>query len=261
MGIRVFLRLTGLLVLAVANVVGQSGCPEPNFLAAATVNLKPSATSHIDVVRQIDSSYTGFEVTDLAPYRTISVTPHFERQFADCVSHAIPSNPFSSVPVANAPGAGSQLQASEALAAGSYFVGKIVESGTAIDFGIFDSQHNLASETVFTPPTVNPPFNQAQTLLSLTLADLNADGIPDLIAVVVAPIALSYHSGGVWTFLGNGDGTFQAGRNQNLTSRGQFMPALTVAVGDLNGEQTRPHNGCAVQRKFDGGIRQWRWDI
>ena len=54
-------RLAGLLVMAPVAVIAQSICPPVNFLVARTINLKPSATSHIDAVRQSDGSYTGFE--------------------------------------------------------------------------------------------------------------------------------------------------------------------------------------------------------
>src|SRR5258707_1245902 len=70
------------LAMASFSAFAQSTCPSVNFLTARSASLKPSATSHIDVIRQSDGSYTGFEVADAAPYRTLNVTPHFEKQFS-----------------------------------------------------------------------------------------------------------------------------------------------------------------------------------
>ena len=100
----------------------QFACPSLNFLDASTVNLTPSATSHIDVVRQSDGSYTGFEVTNAAPFRTIATTPHFEKQFAACLPHTLPASPRTTPPNANPGGAGSQLQVSMILPSGSLFL-------------------------------------------------------------------------------------------------------------------------------------------
>ena len=85
-------------------MAGQSTCPEPNFLTARTVSLKPSVSSHIDAVLQGDGTYTGFEVTDAAPYRTISVTPHFADQFAACLPHKLPAAPSTVPPPLTRPG-------------------------------------------------------------------------------------------------------------------------------------------------------------
>src|SRR5271155_5770017 len=87
-----FLRGGALVALAAVCAMGQNNCPSSlNFLTAATVNLKPSPTSHIDVVRQSDGSYTGF------------ASPQ-----------ATPPNP-------NPIGAGSQLQVSTSIGSGSQF--------------------------------------------------------------------------------------------------------------------------------------------
>src|SRR5579864_152358 len=98
--------------------MAQSTCPEVNLLSARTLNLKPSSTSHIDLSRQNDGSYTGYEVVDAAPYRVIKTTPHFQRQFADCLPHSLPESPMGSPPVENPPGAESQYQVSETLPSG-----------------------------------------------------------------------------------------------------------------------------------------------
>ncbi len=195
-------------------IEAQTACPAVNFLEARRVDLKPDAGSHIDVVRQSDGSYTGFQVANDAPYGVIQATPHFERQFAACIPHAEPAKaPLGLLPVANPPGAGSQLQVSEPVGA-NYFMAHIAGDGLTLYFDIFDAQHNLISEK-----TVEGPADEPFT--SLALDDLNGDGKLDLIAAF---------GQGVWTFRGNGDGTFQAGARQALAA------AQTFAVADLNGD-------------------------
>jgi uncharacterized protein (TIGR03437 family) len=232
-------RVAGLLALVAGSLAAQSTCPAVNFLTARTVNLKPSPTSHIDVVRQSDGSYTGYEVADAAPYRIIQTTPHFERQFAACIPHTIPASPSAVSPAPNPPGAGSQLQVSAAVGS-NYFVARISADQVTLNFDVFDSQHSLVSETPF-ESLITPPGAAGQAIehfQSLALADLNGDGKLDLIAVAVldGPPAAGIEYGGVWTFLGNGDGTFQVGNRQVLTSRTFTVPAQSASIADLNGD-------------------------
>ncbi len=229
-------RLAVLLLVISISAAAQSLCPSVNFLAARTANLKPSPTSHVDVVRQGDGSYTGFEVTDAAPYRAIRTTPHFEQQFAACLPHTLPASP-SGVPAANPVGAGSQLQVSAPIGA-NFFAAHISDDQLTIYFDVFDAQHNLLSEKPFTS-VVSPPGyvgSANERFQSLALADLNNDGKLDFIAVLDTPLAQSIAYGGVWTFLGDGDGTFQTGDRQVLTSRALLMAAQSVAIADLNGD-------------------------
>jgi len=198
-----------------------------NFLTARTVNLKPSATTHIDAVRQSDGSYTGFEVTDAAPYRLIETTSHLERQFAACIPHTIPASPSTALPTANPLGASSQLQVSAPMGP-NYFVAHLSADALTIYFDVFDAQHNLLSEKPFTG-------SAGEIFQSLSLADLNADTKLDLIAVMDSAAAAPASYGGVWTFLGNGDGTFQTGNRQVLMPQSQAA-AQSVSVGDLNGD-------------------------
>jgi hypothetical protein len=217
------LRLSAFL-FAVAPVLAfaQTPCPGVNFLTARTVNLKPTDTSHIDVVRQNDGSYTGFEVSDAAPFRLIATTPHFEKQFAACLPHTIPASPTAPAPVANPTGAGSQLPVSMTLASGSLFVANISSDGQTIYFDLFDSAHNLLSQS-----SVAPPLPPNQGIASLALADVNRDGKLDLIAVFAA---------GVWVATGNGDGTFQPGKSSTLPGSSSVPSSYAVALGDLNGD-------------------------
>ena len=86
-------RAAGALLLAALPALSQIACPELNFLSTRTLNLKPSPTTHTDVLRQSDGSYTGYEVTDAAPYRLISVSKNLERALASCLPHALPTRP------------------------------------------------------------------------------------------------------------------------------------------------------------------------
>jgi hypothetical protein len=229
-----------LAVIAPLGALAQNTCPAVNFLEARTANLRPGTTSHIDVVRQSDGSYTGFEVTDAAPYRTLAVTPHFERQFAACLPHTIPSAPTAPAPLANPPGAASQTRVSMPLGDGNTFVAHLGTSSYTITiyFDIFDAQHNLLSEKTFGALDTPPGYygSAPDTFNSLALADLNLDGKLDLIAAFNPPVSGNVAYGGVWTFLGNGDGTFQAGVSQILTGASLGSGTRTLAVGDVNGD-------------------------
>jgi uncharacterized protein (TIGR03437 family) len=229
-----------LAVIAPLSALAQSTCPAVNFLEARTANLKPSVTSHIDVVRQSDGSYTGFEVTDAAPYRPLAVTPHFEAQFAACLPHTIPSSPATVVPAANPSGGASQTLVSMPLANGNTFVAHLGDGPDTVTiyFDIFDAQHDLLSEKTFSALDMPPGYYSAanDVFLSLALADLNLDGKPDLIATFNTPVSGNVSYGGVWTFLGNGNGTFQAGVSQILTGASLGSSSRTLAIGDANGD-------------------------
>src|SRR5438309_2335713 len=107
------LRLAGALFVAMLPAFAQVTCPEPNFLTPRTLNLKPSATTHIDAIRQADGSYTGFELTDAAPYRLISVSKNLERSLGACLPHVLPARP--DLANWNPLGATAQPQAAAAL--------------------------------------------------------------------------------------------------------------------------------------------------
>src|SRR5215469_17601226 len=103
------LRTLSVLLMLSAIAIAQPTCSGVNFLAAPRVNLKPTSTTHIDLVRQPDGSYTAFEAADAAPYRVIITTPHFERQLAACLPHPLPAAPFQTTPTTTV---SSQLQVS-----------------------------------------------------------------------------------------------------------------------------------------------------
>jgi uncharacterized protein (TIGR03437 family) len=166
----------------------------------------------------------------------IRTTPHIERQFAACLPHTFPASPATGAIVENPPGATSQTRVSETLPSGNYLVATV--NGSAILFDIFDPQLNLVSETSFAPAPANPAYpNNFETL---KLADLNGDGKLDLIALSEATVPFSEYTslaGTIWTFLGNGDGTFQAGVSLSVFSLYELTNSASFAVGDVNGDK------------------------
>ncbi len=170
-----------MLIAASLAAWAQSLCPSINFVVSRTINLKPTQYSHIDVVRQSDGSYTGFEAGDIPPYPVYSTTPHFERQFAALFATYV-ATAAAPAPSANVVGISSQLQASESTPSGGYFVASINGNpygvSLPIQFDLYDAQLSLISETRFADPS-------GSGFLSLALADVNGDGRPDLIAVSI----------------------------------------------------------------------------
>ena len=213
----------------------QTVCPPVNFLIPRSLNLKATANSHINLVRQPDGSYTGFELTDAPPHRLIATTPHVERQFAACLPHAIPATPAP----ASAPkgGISSQLVASESLPSGSLFVASISapygSSAVPLEFDVYAPDGSSSQETSFTDP-------RSGAFVSLALADVNADGKQDLIALSLDQSPTAGESflgaGYFWVFLGNDDGTFQTGVSSLLPGSFFFPGYSSFAVADLNGD-------------------------
>jgi hypothetical protein len=232
---RICIRM--LLFTVSLRLCAQPACPTLNFLNAQTVNLKPSPTSHVDAVRQFDGSYTAFEVADAPPHRIITKMPHFERQFGACVPHVVPSSHVPAPPpVANPLGAGSQAQVVSMLPSGNYMVAGI--NGAAwsdpipsiIYFDVFDSGLQLISENAVAAP------NAGESFVGLAFADLNRDGKLDVVALSEVHTGHGFAFPAIWSFLGNGDGTFQAGKRQAVAGS-LLYGAISFTVGDLNNDQ------------------------
>jgi hypothetical protein len=64
--------------------------------------------------------------------------------------------------------------------------------------------------------------------ISVTVADLNGDGKPDVVATDI-----SYYSGSVSVLLNNGDGTFQPAHGLSI---GSGSPTVPATVADVNGD-------------------------
>lgn len=70
------------------------------------------------------------------------------------------------------------------------------------------------------------------------MADMNGDGISDLIAGFGANRLNDSIQGGIWIFPGNGDGTFGPGTHTVLKNNANLSTALSLTVGDANGDGT-----------------------
>ncbi len=225
------LRAATLLILISTISRAQIVCPPVNFLDAQSVNMTPSATSHLVVTYQADGSYTAFELSNESPYRVIRTTPHFEAQFAACLPHTLPSSPSRNTPVSNPPGVSSQPVVTAVLGSGNYLIASLTE--TAIHAIVVDPQFNLVSENLFYDGVEGS--NVSGLLLSMALADVNGDGNLDLVAVSQGqgPNGQPSSNGFVWVLLGNGDGTFQQPVQYSVPTQ----TPTSVAVGDLNGDR------------------------
>src|SRR5579872_4236391 len=67
---------------------------------------------------------------------------------------------------------------------------------------------------------------------SVTVADLNGDGKPDLLVANACSSTIDCTNGSISVLLGNGDGSFQAALSYSSGGQG----AISVAVGDINGD-------------------------
>lgn len=90
----------------------------------------------------------------------------------------------------------------------------------------------LPHHTIPTPCPYPVPHNPYAP--NVAIADLNNDSKRDLVLPVVVPnpsVLLPHQYTAIWTFLGNGDGTFQSPQKFALTTTPSWL-----AVGELNGD-------------------------
>jgi uncharacterized protein (TIGR03437 family) len=195
----------------------QPACRPVEFQSAASASLKPSASTHITLLRQTDGSYTAFELTDASPYRIVRATPDFQKQFTTC-----PGPPVSGIlPFLQPPEVFTRLASGGYLwvrrsdlnsAPGSYF-GLIVV--------VFDSALNLISEAQYPLLIVE----------ALAVVDVNGDGIPDILSGTAHP-----HSTTLDVLIGNGGSSFQPPVSYPIASS---LNIESMAVADLNGDGKR----------------------
>jgi uncharacterized protein (TIGR03437 family) len=205
----------------------QTTCPPINFLNAKTVNLNPTNTSHLVVLRQSDGSSTAFEIANTSPYRVLTTIPHFEKQFSNCLPRAMPAAPGKvSSPAPNAPGIAAQPVAFAVLDSGNYLF--VLPVANSLDIVVFDHNLQLVSETQIGALT-GPGYLQGY--LSPILADMNGDGKLDVVAEYELELGGGEGSG-VQVFYGDGSGGFQPAGGFSLDG---FLYG-SMAVADLNGD-------------------------
>jgi uncharacterized protein (TIGR03437 family) len=197
----------------------QSGCPAVQF-QGATTSAQPDPSSHIVVARQPDGSYTAYELANASPYRIIRTTPNYAATLDACLPHrgAGPALAPSTANFGNPPGATSQSTAYAILPSGDYL--SATANGLTLDVIEFGPSIQFISEAVY-----------QQTFSSVLFADVNGDGIPDLIGV--NPGNSVSTDGSVNVMLGNGGTSFQAPQILAVSA----LESVSVAAADFNGDQ------------------------
>ena len=180
------------------------------------MNLTTPGGTHIDLLRETDGSYTAYELADASPYRVVRTTPDFQKQLTACR----PGPPAEgSVPSLE------PVQAFARTPSGGYLVVRRSDAfsttGNASSVYVteFDAQWNFLSEAQY-------PTSVAKTI---ALADLNGDGIPDIVIGRVSP---SY-TVSLEILLGIGGVDFQPPVDYAIPGPRRLE---SLAIGDLNGD-------------------------
>jgi len=173
------------LAVAVAAGIGhaQPGCPLLSFQGAASASLKPSATTHIVVLRQSDGSHTAFELTDASSYRIVRTTPNFQKQLTGCPGLPVTGTPPNLQP----PEVFTRLDSGGYLWVRRSDVNGPPGSYYALYVAAFDSALNLTSEAQYPVVIVE----------ALAVVDVNGDGIPDILSGTAFP-----HNAGLQVLIG-----------------------------------------------------------
>ena len=104
-----------------------------------------------------------------------------------------------------------------------------IESGDGVMVYVVSSTGTIVSSKDY-----STGYNQASVGFGIATADLNGDGIQDM--VVASETGTT--TGTVSVFLGNADGTFTAGQIVSLTVPALANPPLGVTIDDVNGDGT-----------------------
>ena len=212
---------SGLILLAAiaTDSFGQSACPNTHFQEAASASLSPSATTRLNLVRQQDGSYGSYETTNTAPYRLLSVSPHYEKQLDACIPAAAAVQNPAPAASANPIGEPSQPQAVALLSSGNYLIVSPNSTG-GIDAAVFSPQMNLVSITSY-----------SVSVQTLAIADVNGDGNPDVVCITNGN---DRSSGQLAILLGKSGSTFQSPILYPLSSN--LVELSDFTIGDLNGD-------------------------
>ena len=201
----------------------QSACPAVQFQGTATALASPTSSSHIVVARQLDGSYTAYELSNTSPYPILHTTPNYAAALDACLP-ARGSGPAiapSTVNFGNPPGAGSQSAAYAILPSGNYL--SATANGSSLDVIEFDPSMHFVSENMYSQP-----------FTSVLFADMNNDGLPDIIGVNPGGVRVNgvYTNGSIAVMLGSGQTSFQP--PMTLTVSASYSES--VAAIDFNGD-------------------------
>ena len=228
-------RILGLTLAACLRWVwGQTPCPPIQFQIGYATSLTPTQSSRLVLLKQADGSYTAVEISASAPYQILSTTPNYQQQVVACPAPANFREPVQ-VPQAIA----------QAKPGGYVWVSLLNQTPrfgapVLLDVVAFDSGFHFTGENLYPLARQNTTGYGVQAAVDAgtpVLADLNSDGIPD----IVIPAAMSgdgfTYVSGFEVFLGTGGANYQAP---------VFYPAAlggdsswyseAVAVADLNGD-------------------------
>ncbi|HLM98589.1 MAG TPA: FG-GAP-like repeat-containing protein [Bryobacteraceae bacterium] len=238
-----FLAQFSITALVTTCAWAQPGCPAINFQTSVLANSRPTDFSNVFLVSQSDGSYTGYETTQGPPYTVIATTPNYQKQLTACLpSHAARPPLAAPTGTGNVPGAPSQPQAFARLSSGNYLVVNpdLSKPGSVSTVALFDPELNFISQSQL------PVFAG-----SAILADVNGDGIPDLVGLTVVVNGKELQGTATLVILlGKADGSFEFKASHQLM--GTNFSSATFAVGDLNGDH-KPDVVVASQGFLNSG--------
>jgi hypothetical protein len=226
----------------------QPVCPIIHFQNVASASLSPSATTRLNLVRQSNGSYTSYETANSAPYGLVSVSPNLGNQLTSCLPAAAAAQNPAPVAPANPVGAPSQAQAVALLSSGDYLIISPNASG-GIDAVVFNPQMNVISVQSYAAGVGLGPL---ATVGLLEVADVNGDGIPDIIYVTGGFVdEANQQPSQVTILLGKGGSSFQSPISYPIGSNGGLVTSF--AIGDLNGDHKLDIAAAITPLGGDGG--------
>ena len=196
--------------------VAAAACPV-SFQTQSAASLIPTAASHTVLLRANAGPFTGYEMQNTAPFAVLNVTTAFQNQLTICPPPPAGVSPtFTVVPP----------QAFAQLTSGGYlFLQRSDLFGTPGDDSAiyamdFTSALGLVSRSTLT-------LANSGIASALALADLNGDGLPDIIAGAGYP-----HSTGIQVLLGKGGTSFQSPVSYPTSE----FNIQGVTLADVNGD-------------------------
>jgi hypothetical protein len=235
---------SGTVVVLTATVTGGGG-----EVKLGTVNFCDATAAHCEDGHLLGSAQLTSKGTAVLKFRPALGEHSYKAQFLGTTANAASASSDASLTVTGGP-YGTTTSIAQSGSAGNYTLTATVTSTNSaalsptgtIDFlDTTNSNYVLGSSTLAAGPATSTyapyvRYNSGFESNLVTVADLNQDGIPDLI------IANNPNSGASTAFitvlLGKGDGTYQAGITYNSPEANGYSGDApgAIAVGDLNGD-------------------------